>query len=329
VRQEVLALRRMHAGHELCGHGASGYAQAATRAQHRSPGLPALRSFMEGMRNPLDAVKSQRESRVGPAIGGPDANPQVLSPMSTNESEGSDESDAGGDGGARPKANGRIEERNAHPPNWNGDSGRDKGTLPLSNGGVRSVFNCTMRELDPVVKQDEEFQDEMHKLNQLYEAKLASLQAAHEESRRKLIISARVRNRQGVDVNRLMESAAARRDVEIQSKHVYQQAADSECFKVMLDSMSPHARTEADDVVRAAAPGGGSAAPEAPGEGGARRGSARADAARAHDTDAGPTARTDLPSSRSDLSEYGLSMTSTPSIAVSPTEQNGKHETVF
>ena len=80
----------------------------------------------------------------------------------------------------------------------------------------------------------------MNKLNQLFEAKLASLQAAHEESRRKIIISATVRNRKGVDVMSLMESAGARRDVEMNSKKVYKQAADSECFKVMLDSMAPN-----------------------------------------------------------------------------------------
>jgi hypothetical protein len=37
-----------------------------------------------------------------------------------------------------------------------------------------------------------------------------------------------------------MESAAARRDVELKSKNVYKQVADSEGFKVMLDYMSPN-----------------------------------------------------------------------------------------
>jgi hypothetical protein len=46
-----------------------------------------------------------------------------------------------------------------------------------------------------------------------------------------------IRNRKGVDVNALMESAAARGDVDIKSSHVYKQAAESECFKVMLDCM--------------------------------------------------------------------------------------------
>merc|ERR1719491_643307 len=127
-----------------------------------------------------------------------------------------------------------IEQRNLNPPDWTGGGSAagpgGAGTMPLTNSEASSVFNRTLKEIDPVLKRDREYQDELHQLNQLYEAKLASLQAAHEESRRKIIISAMVRNRKGMDVNRLMESAAARRDVEIKSKRVYKQAADSECF---------------------------------------------------------------------------------------------------
>jgi len=61
VRQEIIALRRMHAGFEHCAHGATGYEQEALLSKHRQPGLPALRSFMERMSNPLNAVKSQRD----------------------------------------------------------------------------------------------------------------------------------------------------------------------------------------------------------------------------------------------------------------------------
>ena len=66
---------------------------------------------------------------------------------------------------------------------------------------------------------------------------MASLQAAHEESRRKIIISAMVRNRKAVDVKVLMEQAAVRRDIELKSNAVYNDAANNECFKVMLESM--------------------------------------------------------------------------------------------
>ena len=78
----------------------------------------------------------------------------------------------------------------------------------------------------------------MAKLHRLYEAKLASLRAAHEESRSKIILSAMVRNRRGVDVNFLMESAAARRDADLRSKRVYDQVAGSEGFRAMLDHIT-------------------------------------------------------------------------------------------
>eukprot|EP00578_Thalassiosira_sp_NH16_P002457 CAMPEP_0181134282 /NCGR_PEP_ID=MMETSP1071-20121207/32008_1 /TAXON_ID=35127 /ORGANISM="Thalassiosira sp., Strain NH16" /LENGTH=629 /DNA_ID=CAMNT_0023220797 /DNA_START=387 /DNA_END=2276 /DNA_ORIENTATION=- len=180
------------------------------------------------------------------AQGGNDNNDRTaLSPMSTRDSDGSsaeDETDVGGWGreSSHTTPRGTIEQRNLKQPSPPVDS------MPLSNGdgNSNSVFHRTLTEIDPVLKRDPVFQEEMRKLNQLYEAKLASLRAAHEESRRKIVISAMVRNRKGVDVNQLMESAAARRDVEIQSKNVYKQAADSECFRVMLDSMAPDGITK-------------------------------------------------------------------------------------
>mmetsp|Transcript_24441 Transcript_24441/g.58977 ORF Transcript_24441/g.58977 Transcript_24441/m.58977 type:complete len:630 (+) Transcript_24441:299-2188(+) len=254
VRQEVIALRRMHVGFDAQPHGRHGYEVAAKRTRLRVPGLPALSSFMDRMRNPLDAVKSQRdvgfegkgaEGGAG-AQGGNDNNDRTaLSPMSTRDSDGSsaeDETDVGGWGreSSHTTPRGTIEQRNLKQPSPPVDS------MPLSNGdgNSNSVFHRTLTEIDPVLKRDPVFQEEMRKLNQLYEAKLASLRAAHEESRRKIVISAMVRNRKGVDVNQLMESAAARRDVEIQSKNVYKQAADSECFRVMLDSMAPDGITK-------------------------------------------------------------------------------------
>jgi len=259
VRQEVIALRRMYSGFENYEHGATGYEEAAKMSKHRPPGLPALRSFMERMRNPLDIVKSQRdvefEGKIEGGEGGGGGSPNninsgmAMRPMSMNES-GSDESDMGGEN-SRQNFHDTIQQRNDSGGNLAGQ-GRIDGTAVINGGrGSTSVFNRTLTEINPAIKHDREFLDEMHKLNRLYEAKLASLQAAHEESRRKIIISAMVRNRKGLDVNSLMESAAARREVEIESKNVYKQAADSECFKVMLDSMSPnHGRNEFDDIVK-------------------------------------------------------------------------------
>jgi len=330
IRQEVIALRKMHAGFDNIAHGASGYDQAAELAKVRSPGLPALKSFMDRMRNPLDIVKSQRDGGYDGKHDSPNRSPAVLSPMSTNESEGSDESDMGSFGGP---LNGMTEQRKSKPPNSNGGSGgaaARKNTLPQSNNNnASSVFNQTLKEIDPVLKQDREFQEEMKKLNQLFEAKLTSLQAAHEESRRKIIISAMVRNRKGLDVNRLMESAAARRDVEIKSKNVYKQAADSECFKVMLDSMAPYnntngGRSEFDDhaAIRTAE-GGQRAMRELEEE--ERLYQKSNSNNRSQDIYATQTSRSS--NSSGDYKIVNLDLDNP--LAVSPTERNGKHETVF
>jgi len=246
--------------------------------------------------------------------------------------EGSDLSDGSDLENLGRRRNGTVQQRNsAATPERSGAGAGRTGSAPHSNGGMRggsnSVFNRTLRDLDPVLRQDKIFQDEMRKLDQLYEAKLASLQAAHEESRRKIAISAMVRNRKGLDVNRLMESAAARRDVEIKSKNVYKQAADSECFKVMLDSMSPGARRgEFDDGKAVDASGGGG------GQSIIREleDDDDLDYERMHDMKS-----QDIYSRRSTSksgSDYSIQNSDVggPPIAVSPISRNGKHhETQF
>lgn len=335
VRQEVIALRRMHAEYDSYPHGASGYQQAAKMSRFRSSGLPALSSFMERMRNPLDAVKTQRDvgfegKAEGGGGGSPSKNREALSPMSTrdsDESSAADEIDVGGES-SRPTHNSIVEQRNLKHPDWNIGS-----ALPLANGNTNgnSVFNHTLKEIDPVLQKDKVFQEEMHKLNQLYEAKLASLQAAHEESRRKLIISAMVRNRKGVDVNLLMESAAARRDVEIKSKNVYKQAADSECFKVMLDSMAPNSvgRNEFDDnkIVQTTNTGGEQVLQELTEEELDSKNIGIVNGTKSQ----GIYTRSSSKSSKASKtdSEFEMLTLEEPPICVSPTEKDGQQETIF
>ena len=262
VMQEVIALRRMHADFENFGYGRSGYERAAEMSETRSPGLPALAGFMERMRSPLETVKTQRgagfEQRhdsIGGSGGGRDVNRRsnMLSPMSTGDSDASsvaDDADAYRVSISTRRTPYKFMDQESDdfmsPPNWsagffseNASSGVDTRLLVPSMTGENSssINHSTVENIDPILKQDPIFQEEMRQLNQLYEAKLASLQAAHDESQSKIIISATVRNRLGVDVNALMESAATRRNVDLKSKHVYKQAADSECFKVMLDYM--------------------------------------------------------------------------------------------
>eukprot|EP00574_Skeletonema_japonicum_P003196 CAMPEP_0201725344 /NCGR_PEP_ID=MMETSP0593-20130828/8766_1 /ASSEMBLY_ACC=CAM_ASM_000672 /TAXON_ID=267983 /ORGANISM="Skeletonema japonicum, Strain CCMP2506" /LENGTH=609 /DNA_ID=CAMNT_0048216715 /DNA_START=108 /DNA_END=1937 /DNA_ORIENTATION=+ len=253
VKQEVNALQRMHANFDYSGNGGvRGYEQEAAQNTNRPLGLPALRSFMDRMRNPLDAVKKERDMGH-PVNSGFDENdePAMASPLFTKESEGGSSFDESDDNnfnkrGAAATSNATIERRNLNPPDWNATAiPKNNSVGGGDNSSSGSIFNRTINEIDPELKNDAVFQEEMYKLNQLYEAKLASLQAAHEESRRKIMISAMVRNHKAVDVHVLMEQAAARRDIELKSNAVYNDAANNECFKVMLESMGAAAAAAA------------------------------------------------------------------------------------
>ena len=133
--------------------------------------------------------------------------------MSTHESAGSNESDVAAGGEGEVDARGRL----LRPDSGPRGAGVGHAAPPPPNNND-SVFNRTLRDLDPVLRRDPTFQDEMRKLDALYEAKLASLRAAREESRRRIVISAMVRNRRGVSVGALMESAAARGDVKSKAR---------------------------------------------------------------------------------------------------------------
>ena len=229
VMQEVIALRRMHADFENCGYGRSGYERAAEMCVTRSPGLPALASFMERMRSPLETIKSQRgagfegghdQERGG---GGVSQFKAMLSPMSTGDSDASsagDEIDAyNGKSTSRgttqkwdnsPRFSYRNGRRNMNYgeelhlnipplPSLDGDKSSSSHVMNNSSLGVidtSCLFDrSSLEAIDPVLKQDPQFLDDVRRLNHLYEAKLASLQAAHDESQTKIIISAMSRNR--------------------------------------------------------------------------------------------------------------------------------------
>ena len=249
VKQEVNALRKIHANFDtMCLHGASGY-ENVSKLSKRPPGLPALRSLMESMRKPLDEVK--RERNDGASLNKSERKEKgSVPPMSTRDSDSSSRGDNDGDIAGGSAANtpiGTIERGNLRAADGN-KAGNRLAALPRFNEDFNSFFNQTFQEIDPIIQNDAVFQDEIVKLNQLYEAKLASLQAAHEESRRKIIISAMARNRKGLNVNSLMEKAAARGKTERNSRDVYHKAAHNECFQVMLDNMSPNKeRNEFDD----------------------------------------------------------------------------------
>ena len=113
--------------------------------------------------------------------------------------------------------------------------------------------------------------------------------------------------------------------MEIKSKNVYKQAADSECFKVMLDSMSPnHGRNEFDDIVKTNHKGQ-SIVRELEDED-----DLDYDPLYEHTKSQNIYNRHSL--SKTDSANYSITNLDSedPPIAVSPTERNGKHhETIF
>jgi hypothetical protein len=252
VKQEVNALRKIHASFDtMCLHGATGY-EHVSKLSKRPPGLPALRNLMASMKKPLDVVKNQRN--VG---GSPQKSDRkgsgALSPMSTRDSDGTSsrgENDGDTAGGSTANTpSGTLERSNLIASEAGTRIGGNKiSSRPRFNEDFNSFFNQTFHELDPILQDDAVFQDEIFKLNQLYEAKLASLQAAHEESRRKLIITAMARNGKGLDVNALMEKASMRGKTERSSRDVYHKAVHNECFQIMLDNMTSPKREETEDA---------------------------------------------------------------------------------
>lgn len=307
VKQEVNALRRIHANFDtMCLHGASGY-EHVSKLSKRPPGLPALRSLMESMKKPLDVVKSQRNDES--PFKSEHKDPGGLSPMLTEDSDGtSSRGENDGDiantpSGTRERSSARASDATQHV------SGNRMSSLPRFNDdSFNSFFNQTFQDIDPILQQDVLFQEEVFKLNQLYEAKLATLQAAHEESRRKIILSAMARNGKGFDANSLMEKAAQRGQIERDSREVYQKAAHNECFQAMLDNMSPNKEKKLNDGI----------------ENGMTP-------VRTNNTQTEINKIDDAYSRNRTVSDFGTgdNMISGEPIAVSPTQSNGKHETVF
>ena len=237
VMQEVIALRKMHADFEnYSNYGPRGYERAVAMCESRSPGLPALASFMELMRNPLENVKSQRGGEGGfeqlkemPRGGHHSKYSSGMSPMSMGDSDGSDEADAYGASYRESKPS-RTKKWDNSPrtitPSNSKSRGRkdidislmDAPPLPMirsESTTSSSTFNHTSLEsLPPTLRQDQQFLIEIGQLHQLYEARINSLQAAYDDSHEKLIKLAIARNRNLSDGVASIESADRRSTVD-------------------------------------------------------------------------------------------------------------------
>ena len=77
-------------------------------------------------------------------------------------------------------------------------------------------------QIEPSLAGDTILRDELDKLSRTFEAKLATLQAAHELAQQQLIADAKLRNSVPLDVSVLMRKAAERSDKERESREVFQ-----------------------------------------------------------------------------------------------------------
>ncbi len=97
--------------------------------------------------------------------------------------------------------------------------------------------------LEPSIANDKKLCDELEKLSKTFEAKLATLQAAHELAQQKLIAEAKLRNSVPLDVSFLMKKAAERSDKEKHTKEVIQNSAHCSFIPEVVRNLNPNAGT--------------------------------------------------------------------------------------
>lgn len=96
-------------------------------------------------------------------------------------------------------------------------------------------------EIEPSLANDEVLRDELDKLSKTFEAKLATLQAAHELAQQKLIAQAKLRNSVPMDVSFLMLKAAERNKKERETKEVIRKSAHCSFMPGVVQNLNPNA----------------------------------------------------------------------------------------
>lgn len=99
-------------------------------------------------------------------------------------------------------------------------------------------------EIEPSLAHDSVLTDELEKLSQTFEAKLATLQAAHELAQQKLIAEAKLRNSMPMDVSFLMKKAAERSDKERETREVIRSSAHCSFMPDVVRNLNPKAGSE-------------------------------------------------------------------------------------
>jgi serine/threonine protein kinase len=230
VKQEVIALRQLHCDNVgRFREEASMKIKYAEIAKPRQEGLKPLIRFMERMRKKLDFVMSRRDKDMGLLEEETDGstNGSMGAPMN----DGMDTADFG-TVQAR-SSRGHADVANFHIPLRtelrNGDA--------MGGRGLDDYLAPDPVDIDPALRYDKSFQEDLEKVNKAFQTKLLSLRKAHELTKQKLVDLHKLRNALPMDVTSLMTRAAERSDMDKKARKVIRDAAGDPFMQDVVTSL--------------------------------------------------------------------------------------------
>ena len=234
IKQEVIALRHLHAGNVgRFREETSVKNKYAEIAAPRNPGLLPLRRFTERMRKKLDVVMSQRdkdpiafdEETDGEETMG--SNSALVTPMNAMDLA---------DYGTVPA--GIAHDRHMDMTEY------EVPTVPSGyTNGDASEFDMNRYlaplplDIDPALYHDPAFQVDLAKVTRAFETKLMAVRKAHELAQQKLIDLHKIRKALPMDVRSLMDRAAERSNADKESRKVIRDAADDPFMRDVVTNL--------------------------------------------------------------------------------------------
>jgi hypothetical protein len=95
----------------------------------------------------------------------------------------------------------------------------------IGGGGFDNFLAPDPVDMDPALRNDKAFQEDLGKVNRAFQTKLLSLRKAHELAKQKLVDLHKLRKALPMDVTSLMTRAAERSNVDIKARKVVRDAA--------------------------------------------------------------------------------------------------------
>mmetsp|Transcript_26464 Transcript_26464/g.61980 ORF Transcript_26464/g.61980 Transcript_26464/m.61980 type:complete len:527 (-) Transcript_26464:133-1713(-) len=235
IRQDVMALRAMHAG-EVSTVDADAKAKYAkfAESQNANPGLPALRRVMERMRKQLERVKKKRGEET-------DKNVESRSDTGSAFSRNSSAAISNGELGPLDRSNqatvamtsrNAVEYSTGESPIHNGN-GSSRGGI-FTPDTLNYAIPSALVDFDPRLLEDDQFRRDLEKLSRAFETKLSALRTVHEYAQHKLITEAKIRNNIPIDVGPLMDHAHKRNAMDDENRRALNDAKDVQIIKEIV-----------------------------------------------------------------------------------------------